>query len=199
MEREIELTEERKSHLLKEYELCQDAAQSLESTIWQTGAAIGLGSIGTIVLAANVGIDWFVGLIVGSAIIASTVVWWYMARRWWSIQQTKYCRMLDIEHAIGLYQTRYLKYLDELLDPQQTETVDRLRETLLPPGCASHPEKDCASREKLGTSSKSGLAKRHQRRGTQAILIWLLPINIVLWSLYVFYLFFVWVFDPFSW
>ncbi len=36
--------------LLKEYELCQNAAQSLETPIWQTSAAIGIGSMGTLVM-----------------------------------------------------------------------------------------------------------------------------------------------------
>jgi len=118
MAKERKLTEEEKREiLLKEYELCQASVQSLESAIWQTSAAIGIGSIGSLILVvANVERDkWGLAVIVGGLVTATSFMWWYMARRWWSIQHAKYLRMRHIEEALcnTMYQVRYIQYLDD--------------------------------------------------------------------------------------
>jgi hypothetical protein len=101
--------------LLKEYELCQNAAQSLESPIWQSGAAVGLGSIAFFISSVDK-IDKtknchpivFIGLFV----ILANIVWFLMARRWWSIQQANYLRMSHIEQELKIRKLQYLTYLD---------------------------------------------------------------------------------------
>lgn len=71
--------------LLEEYKLCQSAAERLESTIWQTSAAIGTGSIGTFILIANRTVEEQPPLpvvaIIALLILFASVVWWLMARR----------------------------------------------------------------------------------------------------------------------
>ncbi len=120
MDQRDELSEEEKEQLLREYELCQEAAQSIESTIWRASAAVGIGSVGTLVLVVNQGFNWFTVAIVGGFVIGLNLIWWKMAGRWWSIQHTKFYRMRHIEESIGLYQTRYLHYLDAVLSPNRT-------------------------------------------------------------------------------
>jgi hypothetical protein len=183
-------TKEEKTVLLKEYELCQDAAQSLESTIWQTSAAIGIGSIGAFIVAVNGGFNWLTAAIVGGVIVAINFIWWGMAQRWWSIQHTKFCRMRHIEKLVGLYQIRYLDYLDALLDPKRKELVDDLKKELLP--------SDDQIYEDLGKDQASGLAKSHRLRGVQATLKCFLFIHPIAWGLYVCYMFCIWVIDMLS-
>src|SRR5262245_46466370 len=76
--------------LWREYEICQKAAQTLESIIWQTSGVIGIGSIGTLVLVVNRPDkdqpSWRVALIIGLSIFLLSIIWLFMARRWWSIQ-----------------------------------------------------------------------------------------------------------------
>lgn len=109
--------------LFKEYELCQESAQKLESTIWQTSAALGIGSIGTLSLIANHPLEeqppFLITLVIGLLISGVGTIWWHMARRWWSIQHAKYLRMRHIEEELNMHQTRYIKYLD---DPSELAT-----------------------------------------------------------------------------
>ena len=104
--------------LLKEYELCQDSAQSLESTVWQTSAIIGIGSIGSLILVANHPPDeqppFLVAAFIGALVSLASFIWWRMARRWWSIQHAKYLRMRHIEEDLNIYQTRYVRYMDDI-------------------------------------------------------------------------------------
>jgi hypothetical protein len=181
----LELSKEEKmTLLLKEYELCQDAAQSLESTIWQTSTVIGIGSIGTLVLVASQPIEWPLTVSVGLPIIFANWIWWGMARRWWSIQHAKYCRMFDIEqHLRVLYQTTYVRYLDDLHDPKngvrgwrnhrkREEDKQRLKTKL--------KEKYC-----LTAGQESGLLElSHQHLGVQ-FFIRLFPfVSTIAWILY---------------
>src|SRR3972149_11973155 len=110
------LTYPTRDDLWKEYESCQKSAQSLEAVLWQTNAGLGLGSIGTIVLIFNHTKDeqlpWQVILALGSFFLAVTIIWLFMARRWWSIQHAFFIRMRHIEEDLSTYQTRYIHYLD---------------------------------------------------------------------------------------
>lgn len=172
------MTEEGKpsrAELLREYEWCQSDARGLESTIWQTGTAIGVGSTGTLILVANHPIQkqppWQVAAIVAALVILMSILWLGLARRWWSIQHAFYARMRHIEEELGLYQTRYVMYLD---DPR------KLADSGLP---SAHAEEIRERAKKRGFPFRP-----HQRRGVQGILVFL-PILILLpWAVYVWWL-----------
>lgn len=162
--------------LLKEYELCQSDAQGLESTIWQTGTAIGIGSIGTLIIIANHPVaeqpPWQVAAIIGFLILLMSIIWLGMARRWWSIQHAFFIRMRHIETELGLYQARYIQYLDH---------PNTLTESGLPDSFANE------------LRSRAGKRKRffptHQRRGIQSILVFLPVVILIPWAIYTLWLF----------
>jgi hypothetical protein len=162
--------------LLKEYELCQSDAQGLESIIWQTGTAIGIGSIGTLIIIANHPISeqppWQVAAIIGILILLMSIIWLGMARRWWSIQHAFFMRMRHIEKELGLYQARYIQYLDH---------PDTLSESGLPDSFANEIRSRAGKRKKL--------LPIHQRRGIQSILVFLPVVILIPWAIYTLWLF----------
>ena len=123
------LSDKDKEFLLKEYELCQNAAQNLESIIWQTSAVIGIGSIGSLILVANqyqqASLSWQAASLIGLLVFLFSCIWLFMARRWWSIQHIKYLRMSHIEEKLRLYQTRYLNYVDGLQQEENREEEEK--------------------------------------------------------------------------
>lgn len=121
--------------LLREYEICQDASQKLEATIWQTSAIIGIGSIGSFVVVTNHSLDdqppFLISLLICIVFIVASWIWWHMARRWWSIQHAKYLRMRHIEKELGIYQARYIEYLDDLSKLQDSNLANELQGELM--------------------------------------------------------------------
>ena len=105
-----------RKELLKEYEFCQNTAQRMEATIWQTNAAMGIGFIGTLLLIGIRSINqqppWPVAAMIGVFSTALSIIWWFMAKRWWSIQHAMFLRMRHIEEDLGLHSARYVNYLD---------------------------------------------------------------------------------------
>lgn len=100
-------TPSNQDELWKQYELCRDSAQGLETLIWQTSAGLGVGSLGTLILVANhpenEQLPWYVVVTLGALVLFMTILWWYMARRWWSIQHAFLIRMRHIEEDLGIY------------------------------------------------------------------------------------------------
>jgi hypothetical protein len=165
-----------RAELLREYELCQNNAHNLESRIWQTGTAIGIGSIGFLIVVANHRTTeqppWQVAAIIGILIFLMSLMWWYMARRWWSIQHAFFMRMRHIEEELGLYHARYIQYLD---DPDSLSNSGLLDKYI-------NEVRERATKQR-------GIVKVHQRKGIQEILA-LLPIAILLsWVIYTWWLF----------
>jgi hypothetical protein len=160
-----------RAELLKEYELCQADAQDLESTVWRTGAVIGIGSIGTLIVVANHPSQgqppWQVAAIIGALVFLTSIIWWYIARRWWSIQHAFFMRMRHIEEQLGLYQARYIQYLD---DPS------KLPSSGLPSEHADEIRRRAKRRE--------GLLRVHQRRGIQGTLMFLPVVILIPWAVY---------------
>jgi hypothetical protein len=101
--------------ILKEYELCQKATQSLESTIWQTSSLFGGLSVGTLLLVAQLDPPIGVAIPISILVILLGFIWWSLAKRWWSVQHTKFTRMLQIELAQKRPgQCVYVQYLNDL-------------------------------------------------------------------------------------
>ena len=100
--------------ILKEYELCQNTATRLEDTIWKTSAAIGLGSLGSFVLVISQkeAPDWQSILIVGLLVFVTSLIWLFMAKRWWNIQHATFLRMKHLEEELHYYQTSYIYHKD---------------------------------------------------------------------------------------
>lgn len=164
--------------LLKEYELCQKAAQSLETIIWQTSATIGIGSIGAFILMANHTEDkplpWIATCVIGLLVSSASWVWFLMARRWWSIQQANFLRMRHIEERLPIFhRARYVNYLD---DP------DLLLKCNLPPNQQNEIRAQANERRYLKC-----LLPSHQKLGIQSV-IWFIPFIItVAWGIYLVY------------
>jgi hypothetical protein len=167
-----------RDELLKEYEFCQKAALSLEETIWQTSAIMGVGIIGTFLyIGTRSGSDqpsWEVAGIVGLFSFFVSLTWWLVARRWWSVQHSLFMRMRHIEEKLGLHAHRYIKYLD---DPSTIPTSDLTEKQIF---------------ELKRRSVQKGLFKlylEHQRFGVQSVLKLFPIITIIAWATYTIWLY----------
>jgi hypothetical protein len=116
---------------------------------------------------------------VGVLVNVAACIWWHMARRWWSIQHVKFLRMRHIEESIGLYQTRYLRYLDERVDKKTEDAKASLVEMCVPNGAIW--------RESV-VQDLEHLRETHQIKGVQDFLKWFPLWNAVAWGIYVIYL-----------
>ena len=127
----------------------------MESTIWQTSAAIGIGLSGTFLYFGTRTIDnqppWQIALIIGVFISLLIVMWWFTARRWWSIQHAMFMRMRHIENELSLHSLNYIQYLDrpEIIPSDKLPEYQR-----------SEIKERACKRECLG----------HQRYGVQQVL-----------------------------
>ena len=166
-----------KNLLLKEYELCQSSAQRLELTIWQTFAAIGVVSIATLVAVAKAPPDTVVAVVIGFLVIATTWIWWCMARRWWSIQHATFLRMRHIEECIGsLYQMRYVKYLDELRKLRQESDCEGQRELE-----DRYFPRNLRIKQHLLHKDMEEVCGDYQRAGIQKVFRWFPWLNPLMW------------------
>jgi hypothetical protein len=175
-------TEPSREELLKEYEFCQKAAQSMESTIWQTAAAMSIGLVGSFLLvtlrAADDQPPWYVACLVGPFMTVIALIWLLIARRWWSVQHSMFMRMRHIEKRLGIHSTWYLQYLDH---------PELLQDSGLSAEEIASLAKRSTTRDRIGI-------RRHQHWGVQATL-WLLPVVLLVgWAIYSFVLFIAQVF-----
>jgi len=127
-----------RAELLKEYEIFQQAAQALENAIRQSGTALGLGSAAGLILTLSQGSGLHVIGLVGTLVITGSFAWWSIARRWWSIQYSKFTRMLHIEAQLRYPgQVSHLRYLDDLSElvaerTSQKGHISRIRPSGVP-------------------------------------------------------------------
>ena len=170
-----------REELLKEYELCQTHAQSLESTIWQTGTAMSIGGIGPLIVMANHPMSeqppCLVAAAVGIGVFLMSSVWVRLARRWWSIQQACFMRMRHIETELGLFQTRYVHYLDD--PPRYVQYLDDPL-TLTDSGLRKEYESEILER----AEKRERLCRVHQRAGIQRFSCCLPTIIFISWAVY---------------
>jgi hypothetical protein len=168
----------REEVLLKEYEFCQSTAQSMESNIWQSSAVIGLGLIGSFILismrAGTSQPPWYIACMIAPITLVISLLWWLIARRWWSVQHAMFFRMRHIERELGIHSLTYIKYLDhpELIEESKLSKNEK--------------------QELVERSSKRVLLgmKDHQRLGVQEV-VWVLPILVFIsWVIYAFVLLF---------
>ncbi len=96
--------------LLKEYDICQQSAQSFEGPIFQSGGAIGFTSIAALgLLIANEDVKGPALYAAASLANFGGYVWLRMSIRWWAIQHTIYDRMHRIEKDLGI--SGYVTYI----------------------------------------------------------------------------------------
>ena len=158
--------------LLKEYEFSQATAESMERTIWQSSAVIGLGLVGSFLLIALRGDDpqppWYVACLIAPTIFILSGIWWLAARRWWSVQHAMFMRMRHIERRLGMHSLNYVRYLDDakfipksgLNQDEKSEIAWRREKNILP------------------------FIKDHQKRGVQEF-VWVFPFFMFLvWLVY---------------
>jgi len=166
--------------LLKEYEVCQASASSLEQVIWQTSAVLGLGSLGAIIAVAAKTPPFLVSAVIAALSTAASFLWWQVANRWWTIEHIKFARMRHIERHLGvLRQNNYIKYVDDLYD------------SLHPRQPSPTPINERAIRSKLRTTLRLGDAEAdeielldYQRAGPKEILQSLRWIILASWIVY---------------
>jgi hypothetical protein len=120
--------DEKKALLLEEYKLCQESVQKIESSIWTTSGIIGIGTLGTLILAlqqiipkqildntgksSELGAGFLFSAIIIGVATAAVWIWWGMAQRWWRIQHSTLRRIRHIEQDLGMYQKHYIDYRD---------------------------------------------------------------------------------------
>lgn len=86
---------------LEEYRLCHTSASSLETSIWQTFAAVGVVSVSAFsytLFAPDT--SWQQVVSIGTVVSVLSLIWLLMADRWWSLQQTHFLRMYHIEQKL---------------------------------------------------------------------------------------------------
>lgn len=109
-----------RDELFKEYELCQNSTQNIESKIWKTSGIIGIATLATTSYLAKTEIKTSEGAVlicaIGAIIILVLWIWWGMAKRWWDIQHIIFMRMRHIEEDLGIFQYRYISFIDGKLD-----------------------------------------------------------------------------------
>jgi hypothetical protein len=164
--------------LLNEYNLCQSSAQALEATIWQSAGLIGLVGIGTLTLVATSEAALLPTILVGAFSTAGSIIWWRMAKRWWSIEHAKFRRMRHIESILGLPgQMHYVSFLDDLHHHSTSAPVP-----------ANDPRvATLADRYSLPMAHAMSIAAlQYHRAGPMDILNWFPALTAVAWSAYVF-------------
>ena len=164
--------------LFKEYEICTKEASRLESNIWQTATLFSIGSgIGLtyflkefLITKGNYSkLELVVPLFAFFSIIVS-LVWWRMAKRWWSIQHLKYERMREIEKILGFRQI-------SIVNERDNETMQHIKSYRflywfryqIPKNITA---KKCDDIVKI---------KNHEHRGIQPAISFLILANAILW------------------
>jgi len=112
--------------LFREYELCQSYANSIESSIWQAGSVLGIGSIGTIIvlLIKDTKPELHVICGIGFLIIWLISIWRKISDRWLSIQHAKYFRMREIESELKcVFTQRYIVYLNDYVKKRRYRNI----------------------------------------------------------------------------
>lgn len=119
-----------RDELFREYELCQKATQDVESKIWTTGGIIGIAALATISYLAQTKISTLEQALqicsIGTVTILVLWIWWDISRRWWDIQHITFMRMRDIEEKLGIYQCRYISFIDGKLSIFDTNLYKEL-------------------------------------------------------------------------
>ncbi|NLX05969.1 MAG: hypothetical protein GXY33_12590 [Phycisphaerae bacterium] len=136
--------------LLREYELCQNSAQRLEGRVWSGAVLMGVVSLAAFVIGllflpavrAETGLFFLLDLGILSVVVV--VVWWLMANRWCAVQRTCYLRMYHIEQQLGMFQLRYMHYLDEPAALGESP-LDKDRRTDLKQARSRHQASDAQS------------------------------------------------------
>lgn len=108
----------RETLLLEEYKLCQNTVTRLEETVWKTSTAMGLGSFGSLValISLKERPNQSSIFILGLLVFFTSLIWWFMAKRWWNIQHATFLRMKHIEEDLHFLQISYIYYKDRKLD-----------------------------------------------------------------------------------
>ena len=172
-----------KERLLSEYAQCQTSAEGLEATIWRSAEIAGIGSLASLVALAALKAPLLPAALSALAVVTGTLVWWAMARRWWTIQHVKYSRMLEIERELEIPgQVSMVRYLDDLSD-----IIRRGKHPRTP----SHARSLRAARRSYHVTAALALQlcrsnwRDFKREGPREILPWLVRVNISIWLVYV--------------
>lgn len=157
--------------LLKEYEMCQQKANSLADNIWKTALILGFGSIiGLITLAGNDKIPddlrpWLT-VIISLFSIGILLGWYRLFRRWSSIEQVMFRRMEHIERQIQFKTNLYIGYLNHRVD----FTVRHKEELSGPPVLDIELLKDL-----------DNMRKDYEYRGIKPMIRFITELNILAW------------------
>lgn len=150
---DLHSTHPTRDEFLKEYELCQNSARALETQIWGTAGAMAFGALGSLIAVAGQDSPWPAVLSIGFVVVSTIFIWQRMALRWWSVQHAFFLRMRHLESQLGLFQTRYLDFLDN---------PDHLVNASLDPVWAD----DIRAR----SHKRDGKRKAHERTGVRQAL-----------------------------
>jgi len=163
--------------LLNEYSTCQSSVESLDGSVWQSAAIIGLVSIGTLALVAANSPAISAAIIVGVFSTLGSFTWWRMANRWWSVRDTKIERMRHIEEDLGVAgQSHYIDYMNDLHEGRSPRAIAHDEPRIL----------ELSRRHNLRIGRARELADlEFERRGPKDILKGFPWATLIAWSLYI--------------
>jgi hypothetical protein len=115
------------TQLMEEYKTCQARATELESNIWKTATAFGVGSLTLAIIfqgsISSFSIEPYVICVIGVFVIANFLLWWRLALRWSSVQQVMIRRMEHIERKSEIRINLYIAYLNGEMERQENKNT----------------------------------------------------------------------------
>ena len=165
------------SVLMNEYSACQSSVESLDSSVWQSAAIIGLASVGTFALIAANNPQVLAVIIVGFFSTLGSFAWWRLANRWWSVRDAKIARMRHIEDDLQIAgQSHYIDFMNDL----------HLGRSSMPIPAADHLIRGLAKRHNIRIERASELAGlEYERKGPKDVLRWFPWVTMIVWVAYV--------------
>ena len=97
----------------QEYDICLSRSQQLESNIWISSSLMGIGSTLPIIIALfsdKIGVFSF--CIIGLMVISINLIWFFISRRWWTLQHIVFLRMRHLEQKLNYKINSYIAHFD---------------------------------------------------------------------------------------
>jgi len=162
---------------MNEYKVCQSSVESLDASVWQSAAIIGLVSIGTFALIAANEPRISAVVIVGIFSTLGSFAWWQLAIRWWSVRDAKILRMRHIEQELDAPgQSHYIDYMDDLHRGRPSRPISG-QDDQVQLLSRQHSIRIARARELAGL--------QYERRGPKDVLRWFPWITMIVWIFYV--------------
>lgn len=165
--------------LIEEYKICREEASRMESHIWTTSTILGLSSGAGLLINLKAELQsqehFYLITALAALVIAASMVWWRLSRRWWSIQHLKFRRMNAIEQRLGFQQNSLVVLADlkAMAHVRAQQTSGRLFTRIC--SRVSHEIPSNIDPQTHGDISN------YEYRGNQPVLRMLVATNVIVW------------------